>query len=160
MGDLGLISIPGLRRSPRGGHGNPLQYSCLENPHGQISLAYMRSQRARHNRATKHSMWKKWCVTSGKISFFLYSPYWFSSLHEAKKPVTVWISNQPRTLENNFPCEWCHTQTIYRGIVFTDTQRCSILKAWIILSVFCLSLSLSFRSHLNSYTGFYNITRL
>ena len=36
-GDLGLI--PGLGRSPRGGHGNPLQYSCLENPHGQRSLA-------------------------------------------------------------------------------------------------------------------------
>ena len=31
-------SIPGLGRSPRGGHGNPLQYSCLENPHGQRSL--------------------------------------------------------------------------------------------------------------------------
>ena len=29
-GDLGLI--PGLARSPGGGHGNPLQYSCLENP--------------------------------------------------------------------------------------------------------------------------------
>ena len=29
-GDVG--SIPGLGRSPRGGHGNPLQYSCLENP--------------------------------------------------------------------------------------------------------------------------------
>ena len=29
MGDLG--SIPGLGRSPGGGHGNPLQYSCLEN---------------------------------------------------------------------------------------------------------------------------------
>ena len=28
--DLG--SIPGLGRSPGGGHGNPLQYSCLENP--------------------------------------------------------------------------------------------------------------------------------
>ena len=28
-GDLG--SIPGLGRSPGGGHGNPLQYSCLEN---------------------------------------------------------------------------------------------------------------------------------
>ena len=25
-------SIPGLGRSPRGGNGNPLQYSCLENP--------------------------------------------------------------------------------------------------------------------------------
>ena len=29
-GVLGLI--PGLGRFPRGGHGNPLQYSCLENP--------------------------------------------------------------------------------------------------------------------------------
>ena len=28
--DLG--SIPGSRRSPGGGHGNPLQYSCLKNP--------------------------------------------------------------------------------------------------------------------------------
>ena len=25
-------SIPGLGRSPGGGHGNPFQYSCLENP--------------------------------------------------------------------------------------------------------------------------------
>ena len=25
-------SIPGSGRSPRGGHDNPLQYSCLENP--------------------------------------------------------------------------------------------------------------------------------
>ena len=29
-GDTG--SIPGLARSPGGGHGNPLQYSCLKNP--------------------------------------------------------------------------------------------------------------------------------
>ena len=36
-GDLG--SIPGLGRAPGGGHGNPLQYYCLENPHGQGSLA-------------------------------------------------------------------------------------------------------------------------
>ena len=31
--------IPGLGRSPGGGHGNPLHCSCLENPHGQRSLA-------------------------------------------------------------------------------------------------------------------------
>ena len=31
-------SIPGSGRSPGEGHGNPLQYSCLENPHGQRSL--------------------------------------------------------------------------------------------------------------------------
>ena len=35
-GDLGLI--PGLGRSPGGGHDSPLQYSFLENPHGQRSL--------------------------------------------------------------------------------------------------------------------------
>ena len=35
--DAGLIL--GLGKSPGEGHGNPLQYSCLENPHGQRSLA-------------------------------------------------------------------------------------------------------------------------
>ena len=35
LGDLGLN--PDLGRSPGGGHGNTLQYSCLENPHGQRS---------------------------------------------------------------------------------------------------------------------------
>ena len=34
--DLGFT--PGLGRSPGGGHGNPLQCSCLENPHRQRSL--------------------------------------------------------------------------------------------------------------------------
>ena len=33
-----MSSISGLGRSPGGGNGNPLQDSCLENPHGQ-SLA-------------------------------------------------------------------------------------------------------------------------
>ena len=37
VGDL--RSTPGLGGSLGGGHGNPLQYSCLENPHGQRSLA-------------------------------------------------------------------------------------------------------------------------
>ena len=35
-GDLGLIT--GLGRPPGKGHGNPLQYSCLENPHGLTNL--------------------------------------------------------------------------------------------------------------------------
>ena len=32
-GDMG--SVPGLGGSPGGGHGNPLQYSCMENPMGR-----------------------------------------------------------------------------------------------------------------------------
>ena len=35
-GDLGWI--PGLGRSPGGGHGNLLHYSCLKNPHGKRRL--------------------------------------------------------------------------------------------------------------------------
>ena len=45
--DLG--SIPGLGRSPGGGHGNPLQDSCLENSHRQRSLASYSPQRVGHN---------------------------------------------------------------------------------------------------------------
>ena len=56
-GDLG--SLPGLKRSPGGGHGNPLQYSCLQNPHGKRSLVGYSpwgSQRVGHDWATKHTL--------------------------------------------------------------------------------------------------------
>ena len=47
-GDLG--SIPGLERSPGEGNGNPLQYSCLENPMEELGrLQSMRSQRVGHD---------------------------------------------------------------------------------------------------------------
>ena len=51
-GYLGLI--PGLGRSPEAGLGNPLEYSCLENPDGQRSLGIYRPwscklQRVRHD---------------------------------------------------------------------------------------------------------------
>ena len=36
--DMGWI-FPGLGKSLGGGHGNPLQYSCLKSSHGQRSLA-------------------------------------------------------------------------------------------------------------------------
>ena len=40
VGDTGDMSlIPGLGRFPGEENGNLLQYSCLENPHGQRSLA-------------------------------------------------------------------------------------------------------------------------
>ena len=43
-GDIREVgSIPGSGRSPGGGHGNPFQYSCLENPHGQRSLVVYNS---------------------------------------------------------------------------------------------------------------------
>jgi len=50
--DLGLI--PGSGRSPGEGNGNPLQYSCLENPWTEepSGLQSMRSHRVGLNRAT------------------------------------------------------------------------------------------------------------
>ena len=49
-------SIPRLGRSPGEGNGNPLQYSCLENPMGRgawCELPSMGLQRVRHDLATK-----------------------------------------------------------------------------------------------------------
>ena len=42
-------SIPGSGRPPGGGHGNPLQYSCLENPMDRGA-----------GRATVHGITKSW----------------------------------------------------------------------------------------------------
>ena len=52
-GDMG--SIPGLGRSPAGGHGNPLQYSSLESPMDTGAW------QATVHRITKSETWLKWC---------------------------------------------------------------------------------------------------
>ena len=56
-------SIPGLGRSPGGGHGNPLQYSCLENPMDRGAW------QATVHRVTKSQTWLKW------LSRHALSPY-------------------------------------------------------------------------------------
>ena len=45
--------IPWLGRSPGGGHDNPHQYSCLENHHGQRSLAGYSPQDSTESDTTK-----------------------------------------------------------------------------------------------------------
>ena len=55
-GDPG--SIPELGRSPREGIGYLLQYSCLENPHGQGSLVGYRPWVTKDT--TKHSTHRFW----------------------------------------------------------------------------------------------------
>ena len=55
-------SIPGLGRSPGGGHGNPLQCSCLENPVDSDSQTRIDCQRS----LTVYSPWglKGWTALS------------------------------------------------------------------------------------------------
>ena len=56
-GDLRDVgSVPELARSPGGGHSNPLQYSCLEDPHGQRSLVGYSSWGCKGLDMTKHSI--------------------------------------------------------------------------------------------------------
>ena len=57
---VAIVTIPiyWLGRSPSGGHGNPVQYSCLENPKGLEEpggLQPMGSQTVGHNYVTKYS---------------------------------------------------------------------------------------------------------
>ena len=61
--DMG--SIPGSGRSPAGGHGNPLQYSCLENPMDRGAW------RATVHGVTKRRTQLKWLSTHYFQSCFL-----------------------------------------------------------------------------------------
>ena len=62
--------IPGSGRSPGGGHGNPLQYSCLENPTDR------RAWQSMVHRVTKSQIWLKQLSSQaqrlGKISVLPY----------------------------------------------------------------------------------------
>ena len=68
-------SILGLGRSSGGGHGNPLQCSCLENPHGQRSLELYSpcGHGVRHN--WSHLACTHFYFTLG-VKFFLLSFYY------------------------------------------------------------------------------------
>ena len=64
-GELG--SIPGLGRSRGGGHGNPIQYSCLENPQGQRSLAGCNPWGRKESDMTEHLRTAQQSEMQGKI---------------------------------------------------------------------------------------------
>ena len=55
-------SIPGLGRSSGGGHGNPLQYSYLENPHGLRSLVGYSPQGRKESDMTEQLSTVQLCI--------------------------------------------------------------------------------------------------
>ena len=77
-------SISGLRRSPGEGNGNPLQYSCLENPIEFGRLQSMGSQRVRHDLVTEQQQllilnghcWRSWFVAHRNTFFIWKIPHW------------------------------------------------------------------------------------
>ena len=85
-------SIPGSGRSPGGGHGNPLQYSCLENPMDRGVYGITKSQTRLKRLSTqslKPSQVQRVCV----LEFFS-SPY-FSNNGTNYFSVATFVSNIP-----------------------------------------------------------------
>ena len=60
-------AIPWLGRVPREGNGNPLQYSCLQNPMDGGAWQSTGPKRIRHDLATKQQQWGYAVIT--RISF-------------------------------------------------------------------------------------------
>ena len=81
-GDLGLI--PGLGRSPGEANGNPLQYSCLENVHGQRSLVGCSPWGCKESDTTE-------CLSiSTQAQSDLYSRHTHSYFHFRKSLIFPW----------------------------------------------------------------------
>ena len=100
-GDPGLI--PGLGRSPGEGNGNPLQYSCLENPMDRGAW-----------RATVHGVTKSWT----QLSNFTHT--YFPTATMAAK-----FSNSFKMLrENSCQLEFCTAAAAAAG---TSLQSCPTL---------------------------------
>ena len=110
--DLG--SIPGLGRSPGWGHGNPLQYSCLENPHGQRRLVgyspwgHKESDMTEQLSTAQHSC-GKWFRS--KIAEMYFSSVWFEN-HEENSLCSSYISSslKKKVISHSFP--WSLRDTI------------------------------------------------
>ena len=78
-------SIPGSERSPGGGHGNPLQYSCLENP-----MDWGASWATVH-RVAKGQTRLKWLSMHTRLIFGFYNMYLASLVAQlVKNPRAVW----------------------------------------------------------------------
>ena len=87
-------SIPGSGRSPGGGHGNPLQYSCLENPHGQRSLAGYSPQGCKESDTTEQPTVNLEAVLFKTTNSDPHSSYWrnFNPTHSV---VQAWFHLLP-----------------------------------------------------------------
>ena len=87
VGDVGLV--PGLRRSPGGGNGNPLQNNCLGNPMDR------RGWRVQSIGVTKsQTQWSNWAHThtfSTPLFLLLLISFLFLSLLAITQKLKMWV---------------------------------------------------------------------
>ena len=116
----GLGSTPGSGRFPGGGHGNPLQYSCLENPREQRSLMGYNpwGHRVRHD-------WSDWACMQCKVHRVkhrrLLKAAWRLTLKSlelhAKKSrlYSVWGGQPPKDFSNTNRCIYHESKPVKEG---------------------------------------------
>ena len=97
IGDVG--SIPGLRRSPGGGNGNPVQCSCLEKSHGQRSLVGYSPQGHRESAVTEHTHTKQ-----NKFLWFILKRIHFSDFINTGKRHICDVVSQLKTCKSRLFC--------------------------------------------------------
>ena len=103
VGGLGLI--PGLGRSPEGGHGNPLHYSCLENPHGKRSLVGYSTWDSKELKMTKQITTAQWRLILSIFSqvFWLFVYLAWCSCSVTQLCPMLWDSVNPLTVAHQAP---------------------------------------------------------
>ena len=117
-GDLGLI--PGSGRSPGEGNGNPLQYSCLDNPMGREALY-----------ATVHGVSKNWTCLSRewKLNFNeiseLQCNFYYNFTHNSQGMETTQMSIN-RWVDKN-RCGTC-IHFLYCKFIFVKIYSTQYLK--------------------------------
>ena len=79
-------SIPGLGRSPGGGDGNPLQYSCLKKSHGQRSLMGYSPRGHKESDTTEHAHIHTHLSSKFILSLFTLLNLNFLSCYQIKRP--------------------------------------------------------------------------
>ena len=147
-----LDSIPGLARSPGEGNGNPLQYSCLENPIEPGRLPSMGSQRVRHDWVTSLSLFL-YIYISGlngifsppsihirKLELIQYLPTFFPfSFHNMTNSLLLFvgciISKFYFLSEHSISCTICCFQNIHRKQCDPERWKINKLGKSIILPV-------------------------
>ena len=111
-------NLPGMRETWvwsldwEGGHGNPLQYSCLENPHGQRSLAGYSPWRHKELDTTEWlSTWYSLASTRHNQNLCFYISHHSSHLCPSLCPNSSFYRD-PRHINIRGPPQWPHPNSI------------------------------------------------
>ena len=116
-GDSG--SIPASRRSPGGGHGNTLQYSCLVNPHGQRSLACYSSWGHKESDTTERLSTTQHIPDLQHCANFCYTVKWFSYSYSFSRVSNIEYSSLCYT---EGPCYLSILYMIVWHLLFSNSQ--------------------------------------